>query len=193
MVFGGDNRQNGNGTAIFDKTNTRYRLRQTGRFIPLEGYDADGLKDGSATNLPGVTTKYAAAAVVGGQIPPGTVPLATGTADISRMTVTAIRQDTRLVLAKFRMEANNPLVDGSPDIEVIFDLILDYTDPRNPQMSLASEHKWFPCFDIYVNGQSVYPFDSENATVLSLAGPRVFIQFPFRPIELPWDDEQVNP
>jgi hypothetical protein len=182
VIWGGDDRIDATGAAVYSRSSTSFRLRQIASFIPLRDYDTDGLEDGSAQNLPGLTTKYNANVLVGGGLPPDAVPIASGIANLNRMQVDAIRHADRVVRARFRMEANNPLVTGSPDIELFFDLMIDYSDPRAPRMKIEGERGIFPCFDVFVNDQQVLSGDSGGNGVSWLIRPKAAFSGHWTPI-----------
>jgi HAMP domain-containing protein len=103
---------------------------------PTRSYDA-------ATSLAGAPPLLTAAAkadtVLGA---PLMIAERSATPDVNDNTVT--RQNAKKVKAYFRMAANNPLVNGSPDIDWEVEVYIDVTNPSAPTFRAVGKHDGYP-------------------------------------------------
>ena len=171
------------GTATFTKSSPQFKIEQTAMATVYQELDPNGSQEqNSLTMNVDPTQKYYAAAVVGGHLSPTAAPFATQTAVPDVNTVTITHPASRVVQAEFVGQASNPLANPlAPQIEnpnpawagpIYYDITVKIdASTTPPTYTLTGNHKLFPAYEVYINGQLVHNYspipggDTPNALI----------------------------
>lgn len=161
-AYGGDGRG-------FSKSSTSFRMRQKVTIVTFQEDDADGLKDGTAQNLIGVTRWYQISTSVTNGVLTAAAKADTvkGTplmvdfafASTNGMQIAVTRLTNRKVRVDFSASAGNPLQLGAPAIDWAFTVTVDSTNSSVPTYTLTGSHDGFPGYDVYIGSQLIYGHD----------------------------------
>lgn len=165
LAFAGDDRG-------FDVDATSYRARQVVTVVPDEEVDADGLAEGSAWNLGGVSESFVhSEALADGRIDARDRDgvLGDGHLDHGRAATNTegmiidgpIRLGPRTVFVRLRTSARggprNELIAGSPSIDWDVGITIDASGPV-PTYEVAGRWDGYPAAELYINRQPVFTF-----------------------------------
>jgi len=152
-IAGGDDRG-----ASTDKTASS-RLYQAVTIIPFESLDADGIKDGTDQNVPGLTTLYDREDSLphpdrddydsGHRFKAGATPVQTSTVDASRADIEAEpRSSANKIKVRLHGQANDPLILLACDIDWNVFIEIDASDPAGVKYEISGAHDDAPAFEI---------------------------------------------
>lgn len=160
LIFEGDDRG-------FSKTSNAYRMRSKITVLPDSADSASGVKPGSESHDPGTTVSYEKSTSLSGGVISSAAEADTvkgkpkkvdwDDADVSGLTATVTRINSKKVSVVFVGGANNPLVSGSPDIDWDITITIDVSTPGKIDFTVkgnGSGNKGFdgfPSYDVYIN------------------------------------------
>ena len=164
------------GTATFIKSSSPplFKMEQTVMVTVLQNVDPGGIQEASSlVTTMGPTKKYYAAAVPGGTstltntLSPTAAPFATQTAVPAIATATITHSSSQVVTVELIGKATDPLAnplapvietpDPAPPLYYDITVKIDATTTP-PTYTLSGNHKLFPAYEVYINGQLVHDF-----------------------------------
>jgi hypothetical protein len=161
------------GTSTFTKSG-QYKMEQTIMAFVYQELDPTGVQEqNSLSTTMGPTKKYYAAAVPGGTstttntLSPTATPFATQTAIPSIATATVTHTASRVVTVELVGQATDPLANpGAPELEtpdpappLSYDITVKIDATTTPPTyTLTGNHKLFPAYEVYINGQLVHDY-----------------------------------
>ncbi len=157
-IAGGDDRDNRNDPGA------SYRVSTVVTVIPFEVLDEDGIKDGSANHIPGLSTLYIREDSLPypdeedysptNRLLPGATPNDSEPPGTSRMHLDPVTSvDAQIATVRFYGEANDPLIPLSCDIDWDFSVTIDASDPLDPTYLAEGAHDNYPAFEVDLQGQ----------------------------------------
>ncbi|MCX6936686.1 MAG: hypothetical protein NTU80_02125, partial [Verrucomicrobia bacterium] len=199
-VYGGDDRSSGSPLrAIWNKEGA-HRSRQRFKIVPLRNRgdtdgiednsyinDTDGVRNDSLLNDVGATHKYHKASSLNAS---GNLTAAAksdtilGDENLMVAKATASKYSGMEIIPEWisdnklkvtcTLSLGNPLapVIAGNQIDYVFILTLDYSDPKHPLYSLEGSHDGFPAYEVYIGGKRIYEHDplATGEDVFSLLG-----------------------